>query len=164
MDIKEISVIFQGLLAPVVAVIASYIAYQQWRTNEVKLQLDLYDRRLKIYEEVKRVLLLVVRDGDIKYEELSNFAISVSEADFLFGNEIREYIDEVYRRGVKLSSFNRQYNHVATTNLAPAGYNHQRVCDGINEESLWFSSQFEPTRKMFSTYLKIKSSNPYPPK
>ncbi len=41
--------VFSALLTPVIAAIAVYVAYQQWQTNRRRLQLDLYDRRLRIY-------------------------------------------------------------------------------------------------------------------
>lgn len=164
MEIKDISDICQGFLTPIIAIIALYIAYQQWRTNEAKLQLDLYERRLKIYEEVTCIIAIVMQKADVSYEELSRFARSVSEADFLFESEIKTYIDEIYKRGVKLSSLNKQYNHFVTTNITPANYDHQSVCDGMNQENLWFIEQFEQARQKFSRYLKIKPASLSPPK
>ena len=43
------------MLTPIIAVVATYIAWQQWNTNKQKLILDRYDRRLKVYEEVVQI-------------------------------------------------------------------------------------------------------------
>src|SRR5271170_90498 len=41
--------VLQGLMTPVIALIAVYIAWQQWRTNADKVKLDKFDRRFPIY-------------------------------------------------------------------------------------------------------------------
>jgi hypothetical protein len=47
MTIDEVLRISQGLLTPVIGAIATYIAWQQWRTNQNKLKLDRYERIYK---------------------------------------------------------------------------------------------------------------------
>ena len=44
--------IMQALLTPLIAIIATYIAYQQWNTNKLKLKLDRYERRLRVYQKI----------------------------------------------------------------------------------------------------------------
>jgi hypothetical protein len=53
--------ILQGLLTPVIAIVALYIAWQQYKVNERKFAFDQYERRLRVYQEVRSVLLLVTR-------------------------------------------------------------------------------------------------------
>jgi len=91
-DVVEIS---KALLTPLIAIVATYIAWQQWQTNRQKLSFDLYERRLKVYEQVRRILSIIVRDAKASYDELLKFRAAVSEADFLFGPEIVKYIDEI---------------------------------------------------------------------
>lgn len=98
----EILQISQGLLTPVIAIVATYIAYQQWKTNQQKF-LDRYDWRLRIYEEVRRILSIILRDATASTEDLLKFRTSVSETDFLFGPEIPLYIDEIYKRDATIS-------------------------------------------------------------
>jgi hypothetical protein len=53
--------VLQGLLTPVIGGIALYIAWQQYKGNKFKLVLDRYERRLRIYQNVVAVLLLVLK-------------------------------------------------------------------------------------------------------
>ncbi|MZH03257.1 MAG: hypothetical protein F3745_07665 [Nitrospinae bacterium] len=62
-----------------------------------KLNLERYDRRLRVYEEVRKILSIIVRDANAGTEDLLKFRTAVSEADFLFGPEIPEYIDQIYK-------------------------------------------------------------------
>ena len=112
---EQVIEISKGLLTPVIAIVATYIAYQQWQTNRKKLNLERYDRRLRVYEEVRKILSIILRDANASTEDLLKFRTSVSEADFLFGPEISEYIDQYYKRGLSLWKWNRMYKELMNT-------------------------------------------------
>jgi len=164
MYIEQIAEISSALLTPVVAIVATYIAWQQWKTNQQKLVLDRYDRRLRVYEEVRKIIGIILRQGKASYEELLRFWAAVSEADFLYGSEITDYIDEIYKRGVNLQSWTEQYR--GSTQEKPEGYDHQKVIEGKHSEFEWFTKQFEPAKQKFKKYLDISNefSSAPPPK
>jgi hypothetical protein len=153
MTIEEILKILQGLLTPVIGIVATYVAWQQWKTNRNKLNLDRYDRRMRVYQEVVRFIIIGIRDGNYDDDELLNFRPKVSEADFLFGEEVSKYIDELHQRGCNLSRRNKEYRD--DSQPKPEGYNHKKVVDEMHKELLWFSSQSEPTRNIFKKYLNV---------
>ena len=140
-------------LTPLIAIVTAYIAWQQWKTNQQKLVLDRYDRRLKVYEEVRRILSIITRDAKVSVEELLRFRTSVSEADFLFGPEILEYIDAIYKHGVALSRWTDEYRDY--TQAKPEGYDHQKVVASMHAELEWLTEQFEPAKQLFRKYLDI---------
>ena len=100
-----------ALLTPVIAVIAVYIAYQQWQTNQQRLKIDLYDRRLSVYKAVTKYLNAVLRTLHPTLEDLSEFHRSTAEADFLFGPDIRKYLDDLYKHGVQLQRWKEEYRN-----------------------------------------------------
>ena len=153
-DWTKVAEISKSMLTPMIAVVTVYIAWQQWRLNERKLNLDLYDRRLKVYEEVKQILSLILRDAKASYDDLLKFYRAVSEADFLFGPEIQQYIDEIYEHGVQLEYWNKEYRDY--TQQIPEGYDHKKVCDGMHSELMWLTHQFEPAKQKFKKYLSIE--------
>lgn len=154
MYLEQYAELSKEMLTPLIAIITVYIAWQQWKTNKKKLFLDLYDRRLKIYEEVRQILSIILRDARASYDDLMKFRRAVSEADFLFGSEITIYIDKIYQRGVKLEYWNREYRDF--TQPIPEGYDHKKVCDGMHEESVWLMHQFEPAKEKFKRYLDLR--------
>ncbi len=153
MCLEQIIEISTSLLTPLIAIVATYIAYQQWKTNKQKLILDRYDRRLKVYEEVRKILSIILRDARAEFADLLKFRTSVSEADFLFGSEITEYIDEIYKRGIKLEYWNKEYRDYSQ--IKPDGYDHQKICNGMHDELTWLTAQFEPAKVKFKKYLDI---------
>lgn len=153
MLIEQIIEISTALLTPVIAVVATYIGWQQWKINSQKLNLDRYDRRLHVYEEVIKVLSIISRDGKVTAEDMLRFRTSVSEADFLFRPEIPKYIDEVYKRGLNLWRCNQEYKDF--TQEKSVDYDHKKVVKEMNEELRWLVGQFEPAKEKFKKYLNI---------
>jgi len=153
MCMEQLIEIFRALLTPVIAIVATYIALQQWKTNKQKLDLDRYDRRLRVYEEVKKILSIIVRDAKASSDDLLRFRTSVSEADFLFGPKIPQYIDEIYNHGLSLCRWNREYRDY--TQEEPEGYDHKKVVDEMDKELTWFTNQFEPAKQKFKKYLDV---------
>lgn len=153
MSIDEFLKILQGLLTPIIAVVATYIAYQQWRTNQNKWKFDRYERRLEVYKEVVRFISIGIREAKYSNAELMSFRPNVSEADFLFGKEVLEYINELHKKAVKLSYWNGEYRD--STQPRPENYNHNEVVEEMHKELNWIASQLEPARKLFKKYLDI---------
>lgn len=147
--------ISQGLLTPVIGVIACYIAWQQWKTNRDKLNLDRYERRLKVYEEVVRFIIIGIREANYENDDLMTFKPKVSEADFLFGEEVSKYINELQKRAVNLSYWNKEYRDYSQSK--PENYNHGKVVEKKHEELIWISSQLEPAKELFKKYLDVSS-------
>jgi len=149
MCVEQIIEISKALLTPLIAIVATYIAWQQWKTNRQKLNLEKYERRLHVYEEVRKILSIISVTLQPNIEDLLKFRTSVSEADFLFGPEITEYIDEIYKHGLALWRWNQDYRE------KPEDYNHKKVVDEMHKESAWIAEQFEPAKEKFKRYLDI---------
>lgn len=150
----EITTILSGLSTPLIGFIAAYVAWQQWKTSHQKLMLDLYDRRLKIYQEVVKVLSIVSREADISYEELASFRASVAEADFIFGHDILSFIDEIYSRGIRLHGANESINDANKLNRPD--YDRKKDIEEKHRELRWLVSQLEKVKDNFSNYMAIR--------
>jgi hypothetical protein len=154
MCIDDVVKLFSAFLTPVIAMIVAYIAWQQWRTNRQKLILDRYDRRLRIYEEVRKILSIIMRDATASAEDLLRFRTSVSEADFLFGPEVMQYIDEIYKRGLNLWRRSTEYKEHLRQEK-PEGYDHDEVVEEMHKELTWLTEQFVPAKNLFKKYLDV---------
>ncbi|MDD1606582.1 MAG: hypothetical protein LUP96_07810 [Methylococcaceae bacterium] len=153
MSVDELLKLSQGLLTPIIGIATTYIAYQQWKTNQNKLNLDRYEKRLQVYKEVVRYISVAVRDASYGNDELMTFRSKVSDADFLFGEEVPKYIDELHRRTVMLAQWNNEYRDYSQPQ--PENYDHQKVVDEKNRELMWILEQYEPARNIFKKYLDI---------
>jgi hypothetical protein len=75
--------------------LGAWIAYKQARIATAKLNLDLYDRRFKVFEAARAFLSVFLTEGKFTPEELTKFTAATSEAVFLFGEDVPRYLDNL---------------------------------------------------------------------
>jgi len=135
-----------GLLTLVVAVFGGCIAYQQWRTNSLKVQHDLYERRIAVYS----ALMEVLAKGKFNEVGLSAFFQKTRESYFLFGKEISDYLDLIYKKAADLQDLDEERRK---TGLTPEEL-HRLNVDRQNLVK-WFNEQYDAAREKFSKHLKL---------
>ena len=105
---KSVIELFSAALTPIIAVLATYIAYQQWRTNKTRLDLELYDRRLAVYKAVDAFYGEVAKFGTAKYPSVFELRYSTAEARFLFPLEIDKHLADVYAKAMRIAALREQ--------------------------------------------------------
>lgn len=145
--------ILQGLLTPVIGLTTLYIAWQQWKANQRKAVLDRYERRLAIYQRVVEMLRLIVREFKPEIHDLMKFSADTAEADFLFGDDVPKYLNEIYTHGIDLHTARAEYRDFLQP--VPEGYDHQKVVEAMTREEKWFVGQFAVAKEKFKKYLDI---------
>lgn len=137
------------LITIVTAIIVTYIAWQQYRTNRYKLNLDLFDRRWKIWKSLQ-TLLTKSLEGHVDLSDIDNFRIEIKNATFLFGDEVLQYLegvsDKIYRQKVLQDQLKN------TINL-PAGKERKRISKEESELLEWIHKQFDVSKTVFKEYM-----------
>lgn len=80
-----------AIVALIIGLIAAGITYRQYRVARAKLALDLFEKRLKVFQEVTAFLKLSL-NGVAVTEYPAVLYTFDDEAKFLFGSEISGYI------------------------------------------------------------------------
>ena|SRR5438132_1589270 len=152
----KVIAILQGLLTPTIGVIAVYIAWQQWQGNKLRLKMDRYERRLRVYQEVVK-MLKIGSNGKPEWAEIIDFSAQTAEGDFLFEPEIREYLNDIVSRATKLRSAQFEYRHINSPGPVPADYDHNRIVEEIGTQQQWFTHQIlnSLVKAKFKKYLDI---------
>lgn len=152
-DLHSVIDVSSALLTPLIAIIAVYIAYQQWRTNRRKLEFQLYESRLRVYQAVAQFVSKVMADASLEQQDLSDLWRNTAEADFMFGSDVRSYLEELTDHAIQLRKWNSQYRDDGQ--VAPEGYDHRKVSEGMDREVRWFAEQPEKARHLFGKYLSL---------
>lgn len=128
--------ILSGLLTPFIAIITTYIAFQQYRTSRNKVRYELYDRRLAIHDAVIRFIHDNISGTELSVQRLYQFKAETAQCFFLFGEDVYQLADEVYRKAVELRR--RHGKSEDTTDLYD-----------------WFAKQLDSVPKDFAYYLSL---------
>ena len=148
---ETITKIFSGLLIPLIAILAAYIAYQQAQTAKRKLKLDTFDKRYAIFIAVMDFLSLVVGNINVTNEQLFKLIQETKSSYFLFGEDIYTYIDDVYKKAIRL----RLANQILNGRREISEEERTRLVNQDQELLEWFMQQAEEARQKFSKYLKL---------
>ena len=140
-----------ALLAPVVAVLGSFIAYRQWRLAQSKLKLDLFDRRLKVYEAATGLISSIMTSGKTKDDETFKYMVSTREAKWLLSQEIAVYLDkQLYHKAIDLQTLAAELEGVLVGEVRTKNVQAQA------EIKKWFMAQYPVLDAQFGPFLHLR--------
>ena len=109
--------LFKDFAAPIATVIASgaaaFVAYRlgqnqisvaraqadvaerNWKTQNEKVVLELLERRLEIYENIRKVIAEVMRSGAATDDTYWRYLNAIDQAPYLFGPEVETYLEKM---------------------------------------------------------------------
>jgi hypothetical protein len=110
---KDYVDIFSALLTPLIAIITTYIAVQQYRRERAKFRHELYDRRMAVYKAASNYLSVVIRSSsrDNPEEEekaYKEFVMANAESQFLFDKDVQKFLAELQAGGSLRAGYRRE--------------------------------------------------------
>jgi len=139
-----------AIAGPFIAVIAAWIAFRQWQLARNKLKLDLFDRRMAVYEAVRTMLGKATRAGKLTLEEEVEFLSGVQTAKWLFGPEVQTYLEKELWN--KIVDFGYQNTMMASA----SGNQRAEHIKARTEIFKWIMSQYEQLDKLCKPYLTLR--------
>jgi hypothetical protein len=95
-------------------------------------------------------LSFIARGRNITNEELIKFLRNSKDKEFLFGKDVQQFLDELYKKGVDFL----RYKNILNDHNLPM----ERREKLVDEEAAlfeWFLKQFDESRSIFKKYLAI---------
>jgi len=120
--------------------------------DEPTVSIEVYNARIPIYRAYRLLYSKIMRDAAVQLPDLFTFVNDTNEALFLFGEEMANYLNEVYKKGVDLWASGRKMED-------PSRYAEDewgRIVDENSEVVMWFSSGFSDARIKFLKYLRLE--------
>lgn len=143
--------ILGALLTPLIAVLALFIAWQQWRTNRNKLKLELFERRYAFYEAAMRLIGTIQTSGVSTEDTMLKFLVATRGARFIVGKELSQYFDnDLYRKAVELNGLESELQGLSAGAARSSNVRKQR------EIKTWLSDQREVLDAKFSPLLDLQ--------
>ena len=143
--------IFSALLTPVVVIVTTYIAVQQYRTNKLKIKLELFEKRYAVYDGVKKFILHAVRNGTLSDDAFSHLNATTQDAFFLFDDSADEYIQLLREKGARL----RHLWYELGNESLPIGDERNALSAEDADLCKWFGEQLTASKRVFKEYLHV---------
>ena len=146
---KDFVPLLSALLTPVIAVITTAILFMQHRIERQMWRLALFDKRYPVFLSAMSFIAAIVSQGTATDKDLSEFLRESKDRDLLFGNEVKEHLETLFKKGVDLMTHHKQMEPL------PVGDERSKHASAICDLLLWFGDQYQATREVFYAYIKI---------
>jgi len=95
-------------LSPIVlTAVATYILIKQYSLDQRKFKLEHFDNRYNLYKKTTDYLSLLVENAKTDTIELLNFKKETNDVKIFFDDEVKKYLDEIYKKAIRLRYCNR---------------------------------------------------------
>ena len=142
------SKLIELLPSAIMTTFLAYIAYQQMKINERKLNLDLYNKRFSVYTDTLR-FYQELAEADVSQETHRAFIGSKEASKFLFSKDssIFELLDSMHSESFKIIGIKRhEKDFPGTLQLADSSKT-------LNETYFWFGNQLAELKTKMEPYL-----------
>lgn len=150
--VKDAIDILGALLTPMLAIVAAMIAIFQWRLERQKWRLSLYDKRFETYRAITEFVSFICISGHCSHDVEILFLQKAGRNEFLFGPEIKEYINEIYSKSLKK---NQLHDAILTHRSESSDGMRGILAEQEGEIADWFAEQFNVVREKFAPYIAI---------
>lgn len=148
--------ILSALLTPVIAIITTYIAVQQYRSGKARFRHDLYDRRMAIFKATSKYLAvgsmpITLGDSQIENENQAyqEFVAANAESQFLFDEDLVLYLGLIHA-----TALTRFMLRLRQKNSSPS--ERKSIENELSDTTRKLSEQNMGLRKVFLKYLNLR--------
>jgi hypothetical protein len=139
-----------AIAMPIVALMAAWIAFRQSQIARNRLKLDLFEKRMAVYEVVRQTLGAAVSHGKLTAEEELNYLSGTRSAQWLFGPEVFKYLDEtLWHKIVDFGLHN-------TMSQGPQSEERATHIHARAKTVLWLAAQYKEFDKLCASYLTLR--------
>ena len=143
------TVYLSAFATPIIALIVTFIAYQQWRTAQNKLKLDLFDRRFLIYQAAHSFISLIEQHVSVTQDELYKFRADTRSAKWIMSPNIWNYFEELCNNAQNLQNIKAKLTCSSSASEKSA---QQKEKDDLTK---WFAEQHEKFDALCESTLRI---------
>ena len=140
-----------ALLVPTIAIAVGVIAYLQWWTNQNRLKLEVFDRRVKYYEAALQFIGDTMANNEVSDESLRKFNHAQYGSAFLLNDGVTEYLKKLSDKGIDARVLRSEFEGLRV------GDDRTRTVKRHSEAVKWIVEQREILQRKFEPFLKIKT-------
>lgn len=146
------------LVALVVSVAAFFVALMQFILAREKFKADLFEKRLKVLQELEKHLTEIVSKNDYTSTMMQKLYDDTISVNYLFGDDIVSLMNELDTNGRQLHYIKERLREKdGHDNDAVVGDERKKMSKERDRITTWFMDTHKNIRETFSPYLKLKN-------
>jgi hypothetical protein len=131
--------------------LSTWIARRRARIAAAKLDFQLFDKRLELFDAVRAFLSRIVRNGTVTHPEIGEYRVDVADAAILFDARIASYLESLQMKGSQLLLVQGQLTdaqHMAQDERTELVNLEAQVRSEIDDELKTLVDRFKPFLKI----------------
>jgi len=143
MDIRDILTLGLGCAVAI-------IGYAQWRTTNQKVVIDLFERRLRVYEAFRDVVVEIAQRGEASPTSSNRFWRVQADAEFLFGADVHAFLVRVGKYIIALHTLR---------DIGDLDPRRDELIDHKTEIFMRLSNSLQEAMAVFKPYIGLAQKN-----
>ena len=127
------------------------LGYSQWKIANQRVLVDLFVRRLDAYNKIRRAVVLAMHQAAVGPQEFSLFCEGKAEAEFLFGEDVLDYLQALHEDFAFLHTYTQE-----TIDSLP---NRDTLSDERIAAMLRINEFFQSSPSKFAPYMRMDQKN-----
>ncbi len=142
----------QAIALIVISCLGSWIALKQARIASAKLNLDLFEKRLKIFEGARGFLAGFMAEGRVEGKDVANFNFNTADVVFLFEEEVTVYLDGLRTKLLAHRTKSRQTDTLPLNDPRKSEW-----ADQLADMEKDLTAEYPRLVEVFKPYLKLRN-------
>jgi hypothetical protein len=134
----------------IISCLGSWIAFKQVRIAAAKLNLDLYDRRFKVFDAARHFVGEFLVEGTVGVKGIAELGVGTADAVFLFDAEIVKFLDALRKTGISING-----KMTRLKGMDDADSQRGNVVDQLAILETEMTAQVDRLTEVFKPYLKL---------
>jgi hypothetical protein len=139
-------------LGVLIALGVAYIAWQNYAINLNKLKLDLFDRRMRVFNALQTLLIHTIREGRIDGTKIEAYRADMWLSEFLFDKSVHQFLSEFFDKSVELMNAGDQLDGMQADDP-----DRSAVIKKKYDTLRWLTSRGDKIRAAFRPFLTIET-------
>ena len=130
------------------SVLGTWIALRRARLAATKLNLQLFDKRLELFDTARAFLSRIVQKGTVTYKEIDTYRTDMADAAMLFDEKTASYLESTRMKAAQLLLVQGQLIDAADEQRAKLIGMEIQVRSEISDELKTLMNRFRPFLKV----------------
>jgi hypothetical protein len=142
---------YSNYITLLIACLVAWVGVQQYILAHEKFKLDLFEKRFAVYKATEKFLVTIMKNPAIGWDDPVMFLRETHDAVFLFGQEIVDYLDSLYKKALDMKDLQQKLEPLQV------GTERSALCQQESQLVIELTGELPKLPTVFGAYLRFRS-------